>query len=113
MKLYNKTKNIVLAENVIVADSFFKRMKGLLGRKELNPGEGLILKPCNSVHTFFMRFPIDIVFVDKNNKVIKTVLSLRPFFLTGIYLSSHSCIELPSGTINSTSTVKGDIISLT
>ena len=110
MKLYNKTKNIVLAEDVIMADGLFKRMKGLLGKKELKPGQGIILKPCNSVHTFFMHFPIDVIFVDKNNTVVKIIPFLAPSSISGVYFSAHRCFELPAGTIASSSTQEGDIV---
>jgi uncharacterized protein len=110
MRLINQTRNTILAEDLLVADTIFKRLKGLLGRKYLKSGEALLLRPCNSVHTFFMRFPIDILFVDKNNKVIAALSSLAPFRLSRIYLASCLTIELPAGTINSTNTHSGDLI---
>jgi len=112
VKIVNQTKNTVLAENASLAQTPLARMKGLLGRKELKPGEAIILKPCNSIHTFFMRFAIDILFIDKNNKVVKSIPSLKPFRITGIYLSADSAIELPSGTIKSSLTAKGDALLL-
>jgi len=112
MKIINKTKNTVLAKNAIVADTVFKRIKGLLGRKDFIEGEALIIKPCNSIHTFFMRFPIDVLFVDKHNQVIKLISSLIPARLTYIYFNSAFVIELPTGTAQSTFTSKGDTISI-
>lgn len=109
-RVINLTKNTVVAQNARIADNLFSRMRGLLGRKSLNPQEGLILRPCNSIHTFFMRFPIDVLFLDKNNRVIKAISSLKPFRLTYIYLNARLAVELPAGILQSTSTREGDII---
>ncbi len=110
MKIFNKQKNTILAENVIMADTMFKRMKGLLGYKEIKKGYALILNPCNSIHTFFMKFSIDVVFLNKNNQVVKIIQSIKPFRMTGVYLNSKITIELSPGTIESSQTQKGDIL---
>ncbi|MBU0709888.1 MAG: DUF192 domain-containing protein [Candidatus Omnitrophica bacterium] len=112
MKIINKTKNIVLAEEAGVADNPFRRIKGLLGKKGLNRGEALVIRPCNSIHTFFMRFPIDVLFVSKDNRVVKAISCLKSFRLSAVYFSASFVIELPSGVIQSTSTQEGDSISL-
>jgi uncharacterized membrane protein (UPF0127 family) len=111
IKIINRTKNTVLAENAVLADTVFKRIKGLIGRKEFVKGEALILKPCNSIHTFFMKFPIDIIFLDKNKRVIKTITCLKPFRLTPIYFKANLAIELPCGTIQTTFTEPADYLS--
>lgn len=59
-----------------------ERMRGLLGHPPLQPGEGILIQPCNSVHTLFMRYPIDVIYLDRNNAVLKLVPSLRPFRLS-------------------------------
>jgi len=110
MKIVNKTKNTFLAEDVVIANTLFKRIKGLLGKKEFKKGQALILNPCNSIHTFFMHFPIDVLFVDKDNRVIKAISVFPPFRFSNIYFNSAFVIELPSGTINSTSTSEGDLL---
>ncbi len=112
MKIINKTNNAVIADEAVVANTPAKRMKGLLGRKELKDGQALILDPCNSIHTFFMLFPIDILFLDKTNKIIKSISCLKPFRLTAIYFNAASAVELPSGKIQSLSIKEGDIVSL-
>lgn len=111
MTLINKTKNTTLAKKVLIANTPFKRIKGLLGKSDFKQEEALIIKPCNSIHTFFMRFAIDVIFVDKQNRIVKTISNLEPWRLTGVYLSANFCIELPAGTIASTSTSKGDFLS--
>ena len=111
MKAINQTRQKVLAENVVIADTTCRRMKGLLGRRSLLPTEALLIKPCNQVHTFFMRFPIDILFVNKENRVIKAVSSLKPFRITPLYFSASFALELPAGSIQSSSTQVEDILS--
>jgi len=111
VRIINKTKNTVLAQKASFADTPFKRMKGLLARKELEPAEGLILKPCQSIHTFFMRFAIDVVFVDRDNRIIKTISGLKPWRLSSICFPAQSCIELPEGTIASSLSSPGDFLS--
>ena len=112
MKILNKEKGTILANNAEVAKTPFKRAVGLLDRKSLSIGEALIIQPCNSIHTFFMRFPIDVVFVDTENKVIRVISSLRSFCITSVYWKSKFVIELPSGTLQNTSTVVGDSLEI-
>lgn len=112
MEIINKTKNTVLAHDALVADNPFNRLKGLLGKKEFNKGSALIIRPCNSIHTFFMRFAIDVAFLDSNNKVVKAISNIMPFRISGIYLRAHSAVELPAGTLQDTATQAGDCISL-
>lgn len=92
-----------------VADTAAKRNKGLLGRKELPHGEGLWIVPCESVHTFGMQFPIDLIYLDRNHKVKKVRSAVRPWRLSAC-LTAHSIIELPSGTIVESRTQVGDIL---
>lgn len=66
------------------------------------------MKPCQSVHTFFMRFPIDVIFVDSKNSVIKTYHNLKPWRMSGFFFSACFCIELPTGTLTNTNTQVGD-----
>lgn len=110
MAIINKTKNTVIAEKVVIADKPLKRMKGLLGRRDFRVGEALVIKPCNSIHTFFMRFPIDVLFVDRDNRVIKAISNLKPFRLTAIHFNAALVIELPQATIQSTATQKSDCL---
>lgn len=113
MQIINETRNIVLARQVIMADSFFPRLKGLLGKSFLPEGWCLILKPCCSVHTMFMRFAIDILFLDRENKVVSLVNNMHPFRFSSIVARSQLAIELPAGTLKSTNTSAGDILTFT
>jgi uncharacterized membrane protein (UPF0127 family) len=110
MKIINTTRNTVLADHVIVADSAFSRLKGLLGKKRLENNHALILKPCNSIHTFFMAFSIDVLFIDKQNKVIEALSCIAPFRMSKIYIRSACVIELPAGSIKATSTSIADTL---
>ncbi|MDD2927398.1 MAG: DUF192 domain-containing protein [Candidatus Omnitrophica bacterium] len=112
MRIINQTRSSVLADHTIIADTFFKRIRGLLGRNSLNQGQALVLNPCNSVHTYFMRFPIDILFVDENNQVLQIIADLAPFRFSPLFFKSRLVIELPAGTIRSTATSQGDKLIL-
>ena len=101
-----------LATNVKVADNLFTRMKGLLGKKELPTGDALWIKPCFSVHTFFMKFPIDVLFLNKQNQVIAAISNLTPNRLSRLYPQSCSVLELPIGTIDASNTAIGDKIEI-
>jgi uncharacterized membrane protein (UPF0127 family) len=98
-----------LAADVTVAASFTSRIRGLLGRSSLPAGQGLLIKPCKGIHTFFMKFSIDVVFLDRDNRVVALHPSLHPNRMTRIYLKAHSVLELPAGTIGKDVTVGGVI----
>lgn len=112
MKIVNLSNNAVLADKARVADTFWRRLVGLLNRNSLEKGEALILKPANSIHTFFMRFSIDILFLDKKNKVISLFSVFRPFRFTPVYFGAYLAIELPAGTFQITQTKLGDVIKI-
>lgn len=111
MKAINITSKKELADNLTLARGILKRMKGLLGRVELPAGEALLIKPCNSVHTIGMRFPIDVIFLDKKNMVVAVKKNLLPNRLTRIYFRAASVLELPCGIIDNTLTNIGDEIA--
>ena len=93
-----------------MAASLLGRMKGLLGRRELKSGEAMVLSPCNSIHTFFMQFPIDVLFLDKNRRIIRIIPSLKPFRLSGLYFNAASAVELPAGAAKDKASI-GDLLS--
>ena len=108
LRITNATRGTELAREARAARSFWSRLVGLLGRSQLSPGEGLMLERCNSIHTAFMRFAIDAVYVDRSGRVLKTVSDLKPFRVSGVLRGGWSVIELPTGTIASTGTAAGD-----
>lgn len=83
----------------MLAQTMIDRMIGLMGKENMNGFDGLLIKPCNSIHTFFMRFPIDVIFLTKEFKVVKVVENLKPWRMTGIYFSSAQVLELEGGTL--------------
>ncbi len=112
MRLINQSKNTVLAEDVFIAKTPLARIKGLLGRKIFARSQALILDPCSSIHTFFMCFPIDVLFVDKNYKVLQTLRDFNPNRISRIYWNSSRVIELPAGTLKLTNTQVQDQLQL-
>src|ERR1700747_3565467 len=109
LKVLNLSRQTVLADCVEVADHGATRRKGLLGRSGLPAGEGLWIVPCESVHTFGMKFPIDLVYLDRK-KNVKKVRSDVPAWRLSACLSAHSVLELASGTIHLTQTRLGDTL---
>lgn len=112
MKVYNVTRNLCLADTAIMADTFFSRLKGLLGRSGLPSGWCLVLKPCRSIHTMFMRFSLDVLFVDRQNKVVAMVSGMPPFRFSRPISQSCLVIEFPAGSLKSTGTFPGDLIEI-
>jgi uncharacterized membrane protein (UPF0127 family) len=109
LQLSNLTRYTVLATRIDVADSASKRNQGLLGRERLSLGEGLWILPCQAVHTFGMRFPIDLVYLDRKKRVKKLRSDVLPGRLSAC-LSAHSVLELPPGTIRASQTQLGDTL---
>jgi uncharacterized membrane protein (UPF0127 family) len=89
----------VLATRLTVAPSSWARFIGLMGRPAMGEGEGLWIEPCNSIHMFFMRFPIDAVFVDREGRVKRVLEGLRPWRVSPIVFGARAVIELPAGTV--------------
>jgi uncharacterized protein len=104
----NVTRASTIASAVRVADNFFTRFRGLLWSPPLLPGEGLWIKPCNQIHMFGMAYAIDVIFLDKDLRVVATVADIRPGQLSKFYASAKSCIELPVGVIAQSATAVGD-----
>jgi uncharacterized protein len=112
MRIRNLTKNTILAEDAEIAASFSQRTRGLLGRDSLPLGKGMHILRCNSVHTFFMRFSIDVVFLSAHGKVLKTFVALKPFRITLPLFRASSVIELPAGTVLNSNTEIDDTIAI-
>ncbi|OGX37820.1 MAG: hypothetical protein A3C36_05875 [Omnitrophica WOR_2 bacterium RIFCSPHIGHO2_02_FULL_52_10] len=110
--ILNTTKNTVIAQKGVLADTFFSRMIGLLNRQSLLPGEALVITRCKSVHMLFMRFPIDAIFIDKNSHVVGLVERLLPFQFSRIFLKTSQVIEVPSGVIVQSRTALDDKIEI-
>ena len=112
MIVRNLTQTTILSQKTEVADAFFSRMGGLLGRAAFLPGEALVITQCNSIHMFFMKFPIDAVFIDSKWKVVGLVRNILPNRLSPVFWHADRVIELPAGTIDSTRTSLGDTLQI-
>ena len=113
MRIVNLRNSVVLAEKARIADTFFSRLIGLLNRRSLEKGEALILKPSCSIHTLFMRFTIDVLFLDRQGKVIAVFPSFKPFRFSPAYFDAYFTVELPEHTLKLTQTQPGDMIKIT
>ena len=111
--IHNKTRNTRIANQVVLADTQLTRIFGLLGRKHLDPEEGLWIKPSTGVHTIGMSFPIDVVGLNKEHQVVKLWNCLVPYRFTSISWKVRSIIELPAGSIQRHGLELGDRFVLT
>ena len=108
MRIVNRTRGTVLAERAEKALSWKRRLQGLLGKDGLEKGEGLFIAPCTSIHSCFMRFVFDAVFVDRELKVLHLIKRMRPWRISRWVRRARGVIELPAGTISATGTREGD-----
>lgn len=83
-----------------VADDMFSRMKGLMFSENLPDCDGFLITPCNSIHTFFMLYSLDVLFLDRDFKIVKAVYDLRPWRMSWIYFRAHQVLEMKAGTLN-------------
>lgn len=107
LRVRNQSRNTLLGDRIDIADTSAKRRMGLLKHSKLEPGEGLWIAPCEAVHTIGMKFPIDVLFLDKKRKVLKIKNEMRRSRMAAC-LRAHSVLELPSGTAAAMETVVGD-----
>ena len=99
LKLISKTSNAIISENVIVADSFFKRLKGLMFTKELPDQNALHIVPCNEIHTFNMKYSIDVLYLNSNNTILAIDEEMKSGKIGKRVKNAISVVELPSGKI--------------
>ena len=111
-KIRNLTKNTMLCEKASLADSFWKRAKGLMLQKGWEDFDGFLLSPCRSIHTFGMRMEIDVCFLDPEHTIMKSLDSLGPWRSAQGGRRSHATLELPAGTLERTGTGTGDRLVL-
>lgn len=112
MQLINITNGVVLADIVQVASNFKARLKGLIGRTGLKNDEALIIQPCNSVHTCFMSFPIDVIFLNSEFCILRAMENMKPYRFSPIVAGSRMVVELPAGRLAVTLTGVGDQLKL-
>jgi len=108
MRINNLTRNQPLVTVGRVANNYWSRFRGLIGSRPLRPGEGLLIVPCSSIHTHFMSFPIDVLYLNREREVVGIDHSLPPWHLGRFYKRVRCVLELPAGTAQATGTVVGD-----
>lgn len=101
-----------VAGHVEVADRILSRFVGLMFRDSLAAGHGLAIRPCNSVHMFFMRFPLDVLFVDGNGTVLRVVDSIKPWRASTLVRGAKAAIELPAGTAARAGVAPGTVVRM-
>jgi len=110
--VHNTTRSAVLGDRIKIAETSLSRIVGLLGQRGLDAGSGLIIYPSQAIHTVAMRFPIDVVFLDRNWRVVRLRPAMVPYRLTGICWKARCVLELPVGVIAQSSTQVGDQLSV-
>jgi uncharacterized membrane protein (UPF0127 family) len=111
---FNCTRRSYLATDLLVADTHWTRLRGLLGTgvQEFRAGRGLWIVPCRGVHTLAMSFPIDVVYLDGNQTVVHLEEKLRPWRFAPVRLQAQTVLELPENTLRETGTALGDQIEI-
>lgn len=112
MPVINLTKQTWLATKVRKADNFLTRLIGLLKRTHLGPEEALWLMPSKGIHTIGMKFPIDVVFLNRDHQVLGLMSGLVPYRVSAVHLRGYSVLELPNGTIKKSRTEIGDKLEI-
>lgn len=112
IRIQNARSGALLGRRIQLADGWWRRARGLLGKTEIPPGSGLLLVPCASVHTVGMRFPLDVAFLDGNGRIVKTRPELAPGKVVVGGNHAHAALELPVGTLAATDTRDGDSLIL-
>lgn len=110
LRVQNDTRGFVLGTRVQLADTFVRRAVGLVGRR-LGQGEGLLLMPCRSVHTFGIKRPLDLVLVDRTGRVVAVREQMRPRRFTPVFSDAFGVLELPEGTVQRSGTRVGDRVT--
>jgi hypothetical protein len=108
LRVVNTSRGAVLGTRVGLADRWLTRLRGLLGRPEPGAGEGLLLAPCSSVHMLGMGYPIDVVLLDAERRVVSLHPGLRPGWHMAAKRGAHYALELPVGTLAGSGTLPGD-----
>ena len=111
LRVVNTVRNRELGSRIGLADGWLSRLRGMLARPAPASGEGLLLTPCQSVHMYGMRFPLDIAFLDTNRAIVAAYGSLPPGSRTRWHRNAVHALELPAGTLESSGTAVGDVLS--
>jgi uncharacterized membrane protein (UPF0127 family) len=112
LKVVNLTNGAELVNHLATADTFFKRLKGLMFSKSLPAGHGLLIRPCQSIHTYFMKYSIDVLYLSNDFEIVGLDETLKPAKVGKYQKRAHSVLELPAGTIRKTETNIGNYLTI-
>jgi uncharacterized membrane protein (UPF0127 family) len=112
LRVFNRTRNVMLVERGKIADNPLTRLRGLLGRRSLAPGDGLLLRNDNAIHSVGMQFVFDALFLDKHSVVVHVIAEMPPLRFSPLVWRARDVLELPSGTLARTGTAVGDEIEI-
>lgn len=108
LRVVNRTRGTVVGSRITLADTWWGRARGYLGRKQPSEGEGMLLVPCSGIHTWGMAFPLDVLFLDAAGRVLESARQVRPWRQPLRVQHAQYVLEVPVGTIDATGTVEGD-----
>lgn len=111
LRVVNETRQSIIGGQIHLADTVLARMRGFLLRRRPEAGEGIFLNPCKGVHMYWMRFPLDVLFVDRHGTVLAVHENLQPGRRTPVYRAAQCAIEVPAGTVAASGTRAGDRLS--
>lgn len=111
---FNRTRSTYLARELLIARTHWTRFRGLMATdaSRFRPGQGMWIVPCHGVHTFAMRFPIDVLYLDQERIVIHIEEGLKPWRMAAIRVAATSVLELPTGTVRDSRTALGDQVDI-
>ena len=112
MKVVNLSNGTELANFATKADTFFRRLKGLMFTKRLPEGHGLHIQPCRSIHTFFMNYPIDVLYLNDQFEVVGMDETMKPNTVGKYHNMASSVLELPAGTLKRAGTKIGHFLTI-
>ncbi len=113
LKVDNTTRNVILVSKGRLANSFWRRLRGLVGVKNLPEGDGLLIEPCNQIHCMFMSIPIDVLYIGNDQRVLAIDTAMRPWAVGRLVRGATRVLELPAGTVAATGTQVGDQLQIT
>jgi uncharacterized membrane protein (UPF0127 family) len=111
-RILNRTRGSVIADQVVIADTFLAGARGLIGREHLPDAFALVIKPCKGIHTLFMSVALDVVHVDSTGHIVRILHGIKPWRVGPIVWKGTWVIELPAGTARATETQVGDVVEL-
>lgn len=113
VRVTNMTRDRLLGDRIAVADGFWTRLRGMLGRPEPKPGEGLLIVPSRGVHMYGMKYPLDVLLLDRERRVVAVHPRLEPGRRTPMHREARYALELPAGTLEGSETGEGDVLEWT